>query len=251
MAETKKTEKLKIAALADIHVHETSAGAYKELFAEISQKADLLVLCGDLTDLGSPKEAEVLAGELLEARIPVIGVLGNHDYESDKQEEVANILKTAHMHVLEGTEYVFEKNGKSYGFTGVKGFGGGFRPYMWGRFGELEQKEFYDAVAKEVQALENGINKLRDLPPEQIVVLMHFSPIRDTLNGEIPELYPFLGSTRLEEVVDRFNIAAVIHGHAHFGSHKGKTEKGIPVYNVAYPLMKRIAPTQPYAILEI
>lgn len=247
----KKNDKLKIAALADIHVHETSSGEYKQLFSEISEKADIFLLCGDLTDLGLPEEARVLAQELSVCKIPIVAVLGNHDYESDKPKEVAEILKQAGVFMLEGTDYLHEKNGKQYGITGVKGFGGGFRPYMWGRFGEPEQKAFYDAIAKEVQALENGLNRIQHLPKEQILTLMHFSPIRGTLQGEIPELYAFLGSTRLEEVIDRYELAAVIHGHAHFGSPEGKTAKGIPVYNVAYPLMQRVNPTKPYKLLEL
>lgn len=247
----KPTDKLKIAALADIHVHETSSGQYKTLFSEISEKADIFVLCGDLTDLGLPEEAQVLVQELSVVKIPIVAVLGNHDYESDKPTEVSEILKQAGVFMLEGTDYLHEKNGKQYGITGVKGFGGGFRPSMWGRFGEPEQKAFYDAIAKEVQALENGLNRIQHIPKERSLVIMHFSPIRETLQGEIPELYAFLGSTRLEEVINRYELAAVIHGHAHYGSPKGKTMKGIPVYNVAYPLMQRVSPKQPYLLLEL
>lgn len=154
--------------------------------------------------------------------------------------------------MLEGTDFLYEKNGNQYGITGVKGFGGGFQPYMWARFGEKEQKAFYDALAHEIQALENGLNRLQHLPPNQCIVMMHYSPIRATLQGEIPELYAFLGSTRLEEVIDRYaNVAAVFHGHSHFGHPTGKTSKGIPVYNVAYPLMQRISQKQPYRIIEL
>lgn len=247
-----KQETLKIAALSDIHVHETSVGQYKDLFGEIAEKADMMLLCGDLTDLGTVTEAEVLAEQLRSVRIPIIAVLGNHDHESEIPEEVSRILKSANVFMLEGTDYLFDHQGKQYGITGVKGFGGGFQPYMWNRFGEIEQKAFYDALAKEIQALENGLNRLRHLEKGHCIVMMHFAPIRATLHGEIPELYAFLGSTRMEEVIDRYeNIAAVVHGHAHFGSPEGKTVKGIPVYNVAYPLMQRINPKQPYRIIEL
>ncbi len=246
------SEKIKIAALADLHVHETSAGQYKELFTKLSEEVDIMLLCGDLTDLGLPKEATVLAQELQEIRIPVVAVLGNHDYESEQQKEVSDILKSAHVFMLEGTDYLFEKNGKTYGITGVKGFGGGFLPHMWSRFGEPEQKAFYDALAHEIQVLENGLNRLQHVSKNHCVVMMHYAPIRATVHGEIPELYAFLGSTRLEEVIDRYeNIAAVFHGHSHFGAPEGKTVKGIPVYNVAYPLMQRVNPKQPYKIIEI
>lgn len=245
-------EKIRIAAVADLHVHETSQGVYATLFSEIAENADILLLCGDLTDLGLPIEAEILAKELSSCKIPVIAVLGNHDFESEKQEEVATILKNANVYILEGTDYLFEKNGQQYGITGVKGFGGGFLPYMWARFGEKEQKAFYDALAMEIQALENGLNRLRHLPKGHCVVMTHFSPIRGTLHGEIPELYAFLGSTRMEEVIDRYeNVAAVFHGHSHFGSPEGKTTKGYPVYNVAFPLLQRINAKQPYRIVEL
>jgi Icc-related predicted phosphoesterase len=246
------SQKFRIAALADIHVHETSSGQYKELFLHLSETVDMILLCGDLTDLGTEKEAQVLSEELSVVRIPIIAVLGNHDHESDNVEVVSQILKDAKVYMLEGTDYLFEHGGKQYGITGVKGFGGGFLPYMWARFGEREQKAFYDALAKEIQALENGLNRLRHLPKGHCLVMTHFAPIRGTLHGEIPELYAFLGSTRMEEVIDRYdNIAAVIHGHSHFGHPEGKTTKGIPVYNVAYPLMQRINPKQPYRILEL
>jgi Icc-related predicted phosphoesterase len=245
-------KRFKIAALADIHVHETSQGLYKELFKSISDQADIVLLCGDLTDLGLQKEAEVLAEELQTMRIPVVAVLGNHDYESGMPEKVSEILKTAKVYMLEGTDYLFEHNGKQYGITGVKGFGGGFQPYMWSRFGEPEQKAFYDALAQEIQALENGLNRLRHLEKGHCFVMTHFAPIRATLHGEIPELYAFLGSTRMEEVIDRYeNVAAVVHGHSHFGAPEGKTTKGIPVFNVAYPLMQRVNAKQPFRIIEL
>ncbi len=244
--------KLKIAALGDLHVKETSRGMYQSLFEEVSKNADLLILCGDLTDLGLISEAEVLVKELQSATIPKIAVLGNHDYESDKQSDITQLLQKSGVTVLYGTEHILEKEGRKYGFTGAKGFGGGFRPSMWGRFGETEQKAFYDAIAGEVQQLENGINRLmRTADLAKMIVLLHFSPIRETLHGELPELYPFLGSTRLEEVIDRYPISAVFHGHSHFGYPKGKTDKGIAVYNCAYPLMQKTSPGKPYALVEI
>ncbi len=252
MTSTQPTSKLRIAALGDIHVKDTSRGELTSLFEEISQTADVLVLCGDLTNWGLPSEAEILVKELAACTLPIVAVLGNHDFESDKQDEVTHMLQGNKVHMLYGTEFIFEKDGKKYGFTGVKGFGGGFRPSMWGRFGEPEQKAFYDAIAGEVQHLENGLNVLmRTADLYKMIVLLHFSPIRETLHGELQELYPFLGSTRLEEVIDRYPVSAVFHGHAHFGYVKGKTEKSIPVYNVAYPLMQKIYPQQPYGLVEI
>ncbi len=245
-------DKLRIAAISDLHVRETSRDVYQAMFAEMSQKADIILLCGDLTDLGMMTEAQILVKEVGASTIPVVAVLGNHDYESNNQEEIARLLQSNRVNVLNGTEFIYEKNGKKYGFTGVKGFGGGFRPSMWGRFGEPEQKAFYDAVAGETQQLENGLNRLmRTADLEKMFVLLHFSPIRETLHGELIELYAFLGSSRLEEVIERYPVAAVFHGHAHFGFPKGKTEKGIPVYNVALPIMQKTNPKQPYAIVEV
>ena len=243
--------KLKIAAMGDLHVKETSRGTYQSLFEEISKNADVLLLCGDLTDLGLVTEAEVLVKELQSATIPKIAVLGNHDYENNKQSDITQLLQKSGIIVLYGTDYIYEKEGVKFGFTGAKGFGGGFRPSIWGRFGEPEQKAFYDAVSDEVQQLENGINRLmRTADLSNMFVLLHFSPIRETLHGELKELYAFLGSTRLEEVIDRYPLSAVFHGHSHFGYPKGKTEKGIPVYNTAYPLIQKHTPKTPYVLVE-
>ena len=252
MAEAKASNnKLRIAAISDIHVRETSRDAYQAMFAEMAEKSDILLLCGDLTDLGLLTEAEILVKELGAYPKPKIAVLGNHDYEGNNQNEIVKILQTHNVYVVHGVDYIFDKDGKKYGFTGVKGFGGGFRPSMWGRFGEPEQKAFYDAIAGETQQLENGLNRLmRTAGLEKLFVLLHFSPIRETLHGELQELYAFLGSSRLEEVIDRYPVTAVFHGHAHFGYPSGKTDKGIFVYNVALPVMQKINPKQPYAIVE-
>lgn len=248
---TETTTKLRIASISDIHVRETSRDAYQAMFAEMSEKSDILLLCGDLTDLGLLSEAEILVKELGSYTKPKVAVLGNHDYESGKQDEIVRLLQTNNTTVVHGTDFIFEKDGKKYGFTGVKGFGGGFRPSMWGRFGEPEQKAFYDAVAGETQQLENGLNRLmRTADLEKMFVLLHFAPIRETLHGELAELYAFLGSSRLEEVIERYPVAAVFHGHAHFGYPKGKTDKGIPVYNVALPVLQRANQKQPYALVE-
>lgn len=252
MANDNSLSKLRIAALGDLHVRNNSTGSYQNLFAEISKNADILLLCGDLTDLGLPEEAEILGKELQACTVPVVGILGNHDYHNRKENEVARILQQNKLNFVHGVEFILEKNGKRYGFTGAKGFGGGFRPSMWGRFGEPEQKAFYDAITKEVQTLENGLNRLQRMNDiDGIFVLLHFSPIRETLHGELQELYPFLGSTKLEEVIDRYTVNAVFHGHSHFGYPKGKTEKGIPVYNAAYQLMQKTNPQHPYALIQI
>ena len=237
-------KKIKIASLGDIHVKETSQGAYKELFKKISEKAQILTLAGDLCDLGLPKEAEVLAEELNSLTIPVVGVFGNHDYQSDNVEEVRTILTQAGLQLL-GTEPV-EIEG--VGFAGVKGFGGGFEKYMLGSFGEPMIKQWVQETLNEVLALEN---QLKQIEAKKKVVIMHYAPISQTLEGESPEIFPFLGSSRFLEPIENFEVNAVFHGHAHHGTYEGKTPKGIPVYNVARLIMEKRDPESPFALIEI
>ncbi len=244
-------KKIKIAALGDIHITETSRGTLEPILRKINAEADMLLICGDLTNLGLPAEIDILTQELSICQIPILAVFGNHDYENDLQDELRSKLLEKNILVMEGNEYIFEKGDRKIGFTGVKGFGGGFNPYMWGRFGEKEQKAFYDAIVSEVQNLEIGLNMLQDKELDGQFVLLHFSPIKATVEGDKVELYPFLGSSRLEEVIDRYDVTAVFHGHSHFGTHEGKTAKGIPVFNVALPLMQKINPDKPYKIFEV
>lgn len=247
------TATFRVAAVADLHIKETSPpGEIQELVQKIERDGvDALVLCGDNVDQGTLDEANMLIHELHGVKMPILVVLGNHDYHSEKHEEIRKLFVEHGMIVLEGADYVIEKNGKSLGITGVKGFGGGFKPSMWGRFGEPEQKAFYDASEKELEQLEIGLNALQGKKPTYTIVAMHYSPIRETLEGELQELYAFLGSTRFQEVIDRYEVSAVVHGHSHYGSPEGKTEKGVPVYNVALPLMKKISPEKPYKIIEL
>jgi Icc-related predicted phosphoesterase len=239
-----KEEKLKIAAMGDLHAQEAAKNYFKDFFSKIHEKADVVVLCGDLTQLGLPNEAEILAEDLSLCRIPVVAVLGNHDYESGHQDEVVQILKQAKAHMLEETP--FEFNG--VGFAGVKGFGGGFEPHMLGPFGEAGTKAFVDEVLKESLQLEKQLSILNT---EKKVVAMHYSPIKETVVGEPEEIWPFLGSTRLMEPIDNFNASVVFHGHAHFGTASGKTNKGIPVFNCSRFVMEKIDPEQNFAIYEL
>ena len=233
---------VKVAALADLHVEETSAQPYRDLFAEISQRADVLLLCGDLTNLGKAHEAEILAQDLHSCTLPVIGVLGNHDHESGQAAEVVQILQGAGMRFLESQTH--ELGG--VGFAGVKGFAGGFGTRMLSSFGEDAIKRFVAEAVDEAMRLENALRMLR---AERKVVVLHYSPITATLAGESPELFAFLGSSRLAETIDRFEVDAVFHGHAHHGSYSGTTEKGIPVYNCARPVAKDGG--RPYALIEV
>lgn len=244
--EKKKTHgPVKIVALGDLHVGDTMHGAYLELFETISDEADIFLLCGDLTQRGKVEEAAILAEELKSLSIPKLAVLGNHDHESNISDEIKKILKDAGVIFLD--EEIYELD--SIGFTGVKGFGGGFGPYMLSYFGEQEIKAFVQAAIDETQQLEIGLGKLSH--KQKRVVIMHYAPIYKTLVGEDTAIYPFLGATRFEEVIDRFGANLVFHGHAHYGSPHGKTAKGTDVYNVAFPLMQRLHGKKPYKIIEL
>jgi uncharacterized protein len=236
------SELLTFAAIGDLHVREDRTSLFRELFAEISTKAEVLVLCGDLTDVGKPREAEVLAEDLRACSIPVVGVLGNHDYESDQAEEVEKILKAAGMHLLNGQSY--ETNGVA--FVGVKGFVGGFGRRMLASFGEAVLKTFVAESVKEAMRLENA---MRAVGNERAVVVLHYAPILDTVEGEPLEIFPFLGSSRLGETIDRFKVSAVVHGHAHHGRYEGHTPRGAPVYNVAFSVEKSTG--RPYALIKV
>jgi Icc-related predicted phosphoesterase len=235
---------VKAAAIGDLHVTEDSVAPYQKMFEEISDQAEVLLLCGDLTNFGKVTEAEILAEDIRHCSIPVLGVLGNHDYECGAHEEVARILHEAGMIVLD--EQAHEIDG--VGFAGVKGFVGGFGRGELAPFGEPEIKAFVDIANNEARKLENGLRSLRT---EKAVAVLHYSPIVDTLVGEPIEIFQYLGSQRLADAIDRFdNISFVVHGHAHHGTFEGKTLRGTPVYNVAQFVLR---PTlgKPYAILEI
>lgn len=242
--ETNGNGALRVAAVGDLHVGEDHNRPYRELFAEISSEADVLVLCGDLTNFGKTKEAENLAEDLMACTIPVVGVLGNHDYECGQPDEVMKILHQAGMQVLDGEAYEIA----GVGFAGAKGFIGGFGRHMLTPFGEGPIKDFVQASVEENLKLESSLRMLRT---ERTVVVLHYSPIAETVVGEPPEIFPFLGSARLGETIDRFDgVKVVFHGHAHRGSVHGRTARGVPVYNVARPLLARETERE-YTIVEI
>jgi Icc-related predicted phosphoesterase len=237
---------LRIAALGDIHVSKTSQGAFQPIFSQISSTADVLVLCGDFTDYGLPEEARILARELTTAtKIPVIAVLGNHDYEGGHEAEIRRILTDAGVTVLDGE--ATEVHG--VGFAGAKGFAGGFGRGALGPWGEGAIKRFVQEAVDEALKLEAALARLRT---HRRVALLHYSPIRGTVEGEPVEIFPYLGSSRLEEPINRYRVNAVFHGHAHRGSPEGRTATGVPVYNVAMPLLLRTYPDRPpYLIVEL
>jgi Icc-related predicted phosphoesterase len=237
---------LRLAAIADIHYSRTSQGALRPLFEHVNEQADILALCGDLTDYGLPEEAHGLANELQAlVHIPMVAVLGNHDFESGKEEDVKSILCDAGVTMLDGDACEIE----GIGFAGVKGFAGGFWPRSLAPWGEASIKGFVHEAVDEALKLEGALGRLHT---DQRFAILHYSPIRATVEGEPPEIFAFLGSSRLEEPLERFGVSAVFHGHAHHGSPEGRTNAGIPVYNVSMSLMQRHFPGKPaYRILEI
>jgi Icc-related predicted phosphoesterase len=236
--------KLRVAAIGDLHVMEDSIAPYRELFTEIGNSADVLVLCGDLTNFGKTREAEILAEDIRACTIPVLGVLGNHDYECGQPEKVCEILHSAGMIILD--EQAHEIDG--VGFAGVKGFVGGFGRGELAPFGEPILKAVVDEVLSEARKLEN---QLRTLRTDRSVAVLHYSPIEDTIEGEPPAIFQYLGSQRLCEPIDRFHhVKAVVHGHAHHGTYEGRTPLGRPVYNVAQFVLKPLF-GKPYVVLEI
>jgi Icc-related predicted phosphoesterase len=220
--------------VGDLHCTKASQGKLSPLFAHAAARADVLLLAGDLTDYGQPEEAHVLARELGAVKMPTIAVLGNHDFESGQQDEVKRILVESGTQVLDGDAH--EVGG--VGFAGVKGFAGGFGERALGPWGEDAIKRFVQDAVDEALKLEAALARLRT---RLKVVLVHYSPVEDTVRGEPPTIFPFLGSSRLEEPIDRYHASAVFHGHAHYGSPDGRTKGGIPVYNVALPLLRRSA----------
>ena len=236
--------KLRVAAIGDLHVMEDSVAPYRELFAEIGNAADVLVLCGDLTNFGKTSEAEILAEDIRACSIPVVGVLGNHDYECGQPEEVARILHEAGMTVLD--EQAVEIEG--VGFAGVKGFIGGYGRGELAPFGEPILKAVVDEVLNESRKLEN---QLRTLRTERSVAVLHYSPTIESLAGAPEEIFQVVGSQRGGEPLDRFDhVKAVVHGHAHHGTYEGRTPLGKPVYNVAQFVLKpRFG--RPYVVLDV
>ena len=237
---------VRLAAMSDIHMGKTGQGVLASVFAQVSERADVLVMCGDLTDYGLPEEARVLAREIATAlRVPCVTVLGNHDFEAGKQDEVRQILTDAGVTVLDGDSCEVQ----GVGFAGVKGFCGGFGRGALGPWGEEIIKIFVREAVNEAFKLESALARLRS--PHRVAVL-HYSPIRATVEGEPLEIFPYLGSSRLEEPLTRYPVTAVLHGHAHNGCLEGRTSSGTPVYNVAMPLLKKCWPEQPpFRLIEV
>lgn len=236
---------LRIAAISDVHYGKNSAGSMAQLFAQIAESADILIMCGDLTDYGLAEEARVLVSDLQAIKIPIVAVLGNHDLESGEDKELTEIFSQAGIRMLDGD--TFEYHG--VGFAGIRGFCGGFGRGALGPWGERVIKDFVNEAVQEALKLESALQKLQT---EHKVVVMHYAPVRDTVEGEPLEIFAFLGSSRLEEPLTRLGASVVFHGHAHRGSPEGKTSTGIPVYNVAHAVLKASYPDRPpFRLLEL
>lgn len=244
MAGAKDT--VRLAAMADIHCGTTAPEALRRLFVEASEKADVLVVCGDLTNHGLPEEARTLAKELSASlRIPIVAVLGNHEYESGREGEIRQILIDIGANVLDGDACEIA----GVGFAGIKGFGGGFGERALQPWGEEIIKRFVHEAVDEALKLESALARLRT--PHR-VALLHYAPIQQTVEGEPLEIRPFLGSSRLEEPLTNYPVAVVFHGHAHHGRLEGRTRADVPVYNVAIPLLLDTFPDRsPFYLLEL
>jgi Icc-related predicted phosphoesterase len=245
---TEKNGVVRIAAVADLHVRETDKGNLVEYFKDVSRNADVLVISGDLTDTGDELEAQILADELKSCTIPVVAVLGNHDYEKGRHKLIRKILQTDNVHILDGEAIVI----KGVGFAGIKGFGGGFDNHMLSMFGEGAMKAFVQEAVDEALHLDRALARIEQ-EHENIkkVAIMHYSPVKETIEGEPEVIYPFLGSSRLAEPLERRNVFAAFHGHAHAGKLEGKTPKGVRIYNVAKHVLQKAGFAQPYYIVEV
>ncbi len=231
---------IRIAAVGDLHI---GAGDDVPSFDEIEDRADLLLLAGDLTRRGRPDEAERLAASLARLEVPVVAVLGNHDVHSDMGDEVVAVLRRAGVTVLDGDACCIDVGGHGVGVAGVKGFAGGMAGVAASPFGEPEMKAFAAHGAEDAGRLQSALGSLGT---SLRIVLLHYSPVSDTLEGEPPEIHCFLGDYRLAEVIDHCGADLVLHGHAHRGREHGRTSGGTPVRNVAQPVIRA-----PYRVYQL
>jgi Icc-related predicted phosphoesterase len=236
---------VRLAAIGDLHYGRTAIqGSLHPLFSQINESADILILCGDLTDYGTIEEGRALVRELASLKIPAVAVLGNHDFESGQQEQLRQMLLDAGVVTLDGdsTEIL------GIGFAGVKGFAGGFGRRALGPWGEESIKKFVREALDEALKLESALARLRN---HHLIAVLHYAPIQGTVEGEPREIFPFLGCSRLEEPLNRFPVTAVFHGHAHHGQPEGRTAKNVPVFNVSMSLMREQYPSRPFRVFEI
>ncbi|MFI8824766.1 metallophosphoesterase [Streptomyces sp. NPDC053431] len=233
------TEVVRVAAVGDIHLGPDCRDLLRPAFSVLSECADLLLLAGDLTRHGTAEEAEVVAEEVRDAGVPVVAVLGNHDYQSGQEAEVSRVLEDAGIRVLEGASVVLPVDGHKIGVAGTKGFCGGFVGASASEFGEPEMKAFVRTTRRSAEGLAVALGDLSAAECDVRIALTHFSPVPDTLAGEPLEIYPFLGSYLLAEAIDSAGADLAVHGHAHLGTEHGMTAGGVRVRNVAQPVIRR------------
>ncbi len=234
----------RLAAVGDLHCREDQHGRFREFVRSLNSEADALLLCGDLTDHGSNLEARTLAEALSTLTIPCAAVLGNHDYESNEQKELIKILHDTGVQILDGDHIELSDE---IGIAGIKGFGGGFGPGMLQAFGEPIIRAYVNEAVNEALKLESALGQL---DTDKKIVIMHYAPIEETTVGERLEIRSYLGTSRLSAPIDLYGADMVFHGHAHHGSHEGKTAQGVPVYNVAKPLLRRVL-ERDYLLVEL
>jgi Icc-related predicted phosphoesterase len=243
-----ESKKTRIAAVGDIHVRESDKNKWTEYFKEVSKQADILVICGDLTDTGDEGEARILSDELRACSIPVVAVLGNHDFEKGRHKLIRQTIQKENIYVLDGEAVVIG----DIGFAGVKGFGGGFDNHMLSMFGEGAMKAFVQEAVDEALRLDRALARLdAEHNCTKKIAVLHYSPVKDTVVGEPEVIYPFLGSSRLAEPLNRRQITAAFHGHAHVGTLEGNTASGVKVYNVSKPILVKAGYKCPFFLLEV
>jgi len=246
--ETNERARTKIAAVGDLHVQKRDSGRFNTLFSEINRVADILLLAGDLTHTGDAREAAVLLESLKYCGIPIICVLGNHDYEKGQEKAIKECLRQhEQVQILDGEGVVV----KGIGIAGIKGFGGGFDNYMLAMFGEPEMKDFVQKAVNESLKLERALVRLdKEDPGMTKIVLMHYAPCQQTIKGEPEQIFPFLGSSRLAEPLVRQHVTAAFHGHAHAGVLRGEIGD-VKVFNVAHHVLKKEGIAEDYFVFEV
>ena len=235
---------MRIAAVGDLHCRADTRRNVAVALRGVDQEAEVLLLAGDLTDHGTAEEAAWLADDLGQIKMEKCAVLGNHDYEGGQQDEVRRLLSQAGVHVLDGDPWAVN----DLGVAGVKGFAGGFEQSQLQKFGEEAIKSFVNACIEEELKLEKALFQLRT---RHRVALLHYSPCRQTLEGEPLEIFPFLGATRLSGPLDQLRPEFAVHGHAHRGILRGATRGGVPVYNVALPVLRRLEKPLGYLTIDL
>ena len=234
---------MRLAAVADIHLKPQDQEKNIQAFSAVNDLADALVVAGDFTDHGTPDEMRGCLAVLEHVRVPIIGVLGNHDHESGQQDELAGMLRVAGIHLLDG--HCYEVNG--VGFAGTKGFAGGFSPHELMPFGEGGIKNFVEIAEREAIKLDYGLAQLHTRIK---IAVMHYAPIKETVAGEPEAIFPFLGSSRLQRALDLHKPQLALHGHAHHGTFSGRTSSGVRVCNVALHILRERGEPHPFAIFE-